>query len=332
MALWRNDDPEVFSGAIAVAAERLNVQPLVVEKDYWVCEILRAVAAVHGEQIVFKGGTSLEKLRITSRFSEDIDLLVVGEHSSKNAAKTELRRIQATAASVVGGACSDEKSGGDPGPYWRKAYLELPLEYTDQTGGLADPRAVLLELGRGAGPQPSQAARVESLLSRELASTALDGQWEDLQPFEVTILHPGRTLIEKLLRVNNFGVDPAKRAKPNESARIGRQFYDIWAQLGDPRVTDLLADTELVGEILESIFRVSLDYDGDHPLPDGGFAASTVFDAVGEFAADLRLKHDTAMNSLYFGADPPPTFDDVLDRIHSCAELLDPGRRTPGSK
>jgi predicted nucleotidyltransferase component of viral defense system len=37
------------------------VQPIAVEKDYWVCEVLRAIVGAHGADVVFKGGTSLEK-------------------------------------------------------------------------------------------------------------------------------------------------------------------------------------------------------------------------------------------------------------------------------
>ncbi|GAB7146306.1 nucleotidyl transferase AbiEii/AbiGii toxin family protein [Mycobacterium riyadhense] len=78
MALWREDDPEIFAATIVAAAEQLGVQPLAVEKDYWICEVLRAIVTAHREEIVFKGGTSLEKLRIIQRFSEDLDLLVLG--------------------------------------------------------------------------------------------------------------------------------------------------------------------------------------------------------------------------------------------------------------
>ncbi|MGB4779392.1 hypothetical protein [Microbacterium sp.] len=45
--LWRDDDPEVFRGTILAAAERLGVQPLAVDKDYWVREGLRAITTAH---------------------------------------------------------------------------------------------------------------------------------------------------------------------------------------------------------------------------------------------------------------------------------------------
>jgi hypothetical protein len=322
VALWRDDDPEVFKATIATAAEQLGVQPIAVEKDYWVCEVLRAIVGAHGDEVVFKGGTSLEKLRIIQRFSEDLDLLVVGTYGSKSAAKSAMRAMLSAAASAIGGTCTDEQSGGNLGTLHRKAYLELPLEPGAQSAGLADPTAVLIELGQSGGPNPSLGGTVESLLGRALQGT-ITGDWNDLRPFAVTILHPGRTLLEKLLRVNNFVVDPARRDAPHGLPRIGRQFYDIWALLQEPSVTELLADKAQVSAILESIYEVSQRFSPDHPVPTGGFAASDAFSLDGEFATELRRQHDNAMRDLYYGSYPP-TFDDVIERVRSYAALLNP--------
>jgi hypothetical protein len=324
VALWRGDDPEVFTATISAAAEQLRVQPSAVEKDYWICEVLRTIVATHREEIVFKGGTSLEKLRIIQRFSEDLDLLVIGEYPSKHAAKRALKAMLGSAATITGGECTNRESGGTLGTLYSKAYLELPLEFSDSSGGFADPRSVLIELGQTGGPSPALNATVESLLSRVLDG-AVAGDWDDLKPFEVTILHPGRTLIEKLFRVNNFVVDPGQRDTPHGWPRIGRQFYDIWALLGESSVTGLLTDRVQFGEILESVLKVSEHFMADQPVPMGGFAASAAFDVAGEFAAALSKEHDTAMGTLYYGSDAP-TFEDVLDRVHSSAKLLNPER------
>ena len=59
------------------AAERLQIQPVIVEKDFWVCWALRLLfgRAEWSEALVFKGGTALSKVfGIIRRFSEDIDL------------------------------------------------------------------------------------------------------------------------------------------------------------------------------------------------------------------------------------------------------------------
>lgn len=324
MALWRDEDPEVFRATIDAAAEQLGVQPLAVEKDYWICEVLRTIVAEYGGDVVFKGGTSLEKLRIIERFSEDLDLLVVAEYPSKNIAKRAIKAMLGTAASATGGQCIGRVSGGNLGTLHNHAYLELPLDHRSGSDGLADPASVLIELGQTGGPKPAVDTAVESLLSRVLASSVGEG-WDDLSPFAVTILHPGRTLIEKLLRVNNFVVDPARRGTAHGLPRIGRQFYDIWALLGQDMVIELLSDAATVDEILRSTFAVSAQIAPDHPVPDGGFAASTAFDPAGEFAADLRREHGTAMATLFYGT-AAPTFDEVIDRVHACAALLDPER------
>ena len=46
-----------------VAAAHLNIMPQLVEKDFWVCWILRRLMEAQGlgEHLTFKGGTSLSK-------------------------------------------------------------------------------------------------------------------------------------------------------------------------------------------------------------------------------------------------------------------------------
>jgi predicted nucleotidyltransferase component of viral defense system len=64
---------------IRETAARRGLLPVMVEKDFWVSWTL-AVLFAHpefGEQLVFKGGTSLSKVfGVIGRFSEDIDLSV----------------------------------------------------------------------------------------------------------------------------------------------------------------------------------------------------------------------------------------------------------------
>lgn len=323
MALWRDADPETFRATIIAAAERIGIQPLAVEKDYWVCEALRAIVTAHRGEVVFKSGTSLEKMRIIQRFSEDLDLLVVGDYPSTRSAKRALRAMIETAASATGSQVEPMRFGGTAGTLHRSAYLTLPLEQSETAVGLADPGAILIELGQSGGPNPSRTQAVESLLSRELADSGV-GEWDDLAAFDVTVLHPGRTLIEKLLRVNNFVSDAPRRDGTHGLARIGRQFCDIWALLVEPEFVELLSDKRQFNEILGSAFAVSEAFTPDHPVPAGGFASSVAFDPHGEFAAGLQREHERAMHDLYYGRAPGPSFDDVLGRVRANAELLNP--------
>ncbi len=69
-----------FEQAILRAAEHFRAQglrPAIIEKDYYVTEALRIIAATSGDNVIFKGGTSLSKgWNLIERFSEDIDLFL----------------------------------------------------------------------------------------------------------------------------------------------------------------------------------------------------------------------------------------------------------------
>jgi hypothetical protein len=61
------------------SASRLGMNPAIVEKDFWVCWILKLLFAEPAlkNQTVFKGGTSLSKVfGLIDRFSEDVDLVL----------------------------------------------------------------------------------------------------------------------------------------------------------------------------------------------------------------------------------------------------------------
>jgi hypothetical protein len=323
-ASWRETEPDQFAAALLSAAEELGVLPLAVEKDYWACAALRAITLAHPGEVIFKGGTSLEKLRIIRRFSEDLDLLVSGDYASNRAAERALKSMIDVAASSSGGTATPLHSGGKPGSYHRSAYLAPPMIHSGQPGVIADTSAVLLELGQSGGPDPNEVRPITSMLSRQLAAAGFDvAAWSDLASFDVAVLHPGRTLVEKLLRVNNFASKPRAQESVHGWPRIGRQFYDIWALLGTGEVLDFLADRPLVAGVLANCFEVSEAFEPDLPVPGGGFAASVAFDPNGALAIRLRREHEAAVRDLYYGTDAPPTFDEVLDRINANRRDLD---------
>ncbi len=323
---WRDQNVGLFDATVRRAAANLRVQPVAVEKDYWVCRALRSLADAHAGAFIFKGGTSLEKLRIIQRFSEDLDVQLLGDHGDFKATKRKMKQMIADVAAGLGGGIEGPESGGEPGWQHRKAYVTVPL-LGPEVDGIADHRRVLVELGQSGGPNPHSIHRVTSLLARQLQAGNFEVElWRDLAPVAVPILHPGRTLLEKLLRVNNYAVRAgAERGQDDVhgSRRIGRQLYDVWALLGDATVRSFLRDRQLVAEVVKDIFRVSAAFSNDEPLPKGGLGASEAFDPAGRCAGDLRAGHEWTMNDLYYGQDPGPSFDDVLQRVSEMRPLLD---------
>lgn len=63
----------------AETAARRDLAEAIVEKDFWVCWVLKQLCSIDvlKERLLFKGGTSLSKVfHVINRFSEDIDLAV----------------------------------------------------------------------------------------------------------------------------------------------------------------------------------------------------------------------------------------------------------------
>lgn len=80
--------------------------PFAIEKDWWVCMVLRAVfQSKYKDQIIFKGGTSLSKAyQIIERFSEDVDLIIDKNllgFSNDPETKTQMKKLRKTAGKFV---------------------------------------------------------------------------------------------------------------------------------------------------------------------------------------------------------------------------------------
>jgi hypothetical protein len=97
--LSSQDRRDIFSEA---AAER-GMQPTIMEKDFWVCLVLKIlfVNSAFKDSLVFKGGTSLSKVYgLIDRFSEDIDLVLdwnaigFGEHDPMRIFGSKTKQIK----------------------------------------------------------------------------------------------------------------------------------------------------------------------------------------------------------------------------------------------
>src|SRR3984893_17199655 len=80
-----------FEQAILRAADYFHNRGLraaFIEKDYYVSEALRALVQIAGDNVIFKGGTSLSKgWNLIERFSEDIDLLFRTQQNGEELSK-----------------------------------------------------------------------------------------------------------------------------------------------------------------------------------------------------------------------------------------------------
>ena len=315
---------EDLSALCGVAGEQLGLPAAVVEKDYWVTQALRQLQTDYPGEFIFKGGTSLSKAYgLIERFSEDIDILVrERDGESKNARYKRIRQMTAVAADAV----------GDPGTR-KKLFAEgTGLHRTEliQYGPDTDlPELMLpsirLDIGTAGGIKPNESRDIGTLLGdvlveqRGISLTDFD----DLTRFAMPVLHPGRTLVEKLLLVHTAATRSAYDVSQLGDFRAARHFYDIHCLLADDVSCHLLEDRSQFDEVLVDAERVSCEhFDGISSRPDEGFASSVAFRAEPELRKALERGYTETMDVFYFGSGLYPSFDAVCDRVDERRHLL----------
>ncbi len=94
--------------------DRLNLEPLIIEKDFWVCWTLQRLFSLAdlGKDLIFKGGTTLSKVYgIIQRFSEDIDLTLnrakLGFEGDKDPANIERNKQRERMIAKMVDACRE---------------------------------------------------------------------------------------------------------------------------------------------------------------------------------------------------------------------------------
>lgn len=235
-------DPAAFAEALAITVRQLGLAPVLVEKDYWVSYVLRALAeSPYRDQVVFKGGTALSKAYgLIARFSEDVDLAIAGtEGWSTNRVK---KLLDEAARHITQGLEADPTAPGTVrGSHFRKTVHRFATAH-DPAVWLPQLRAgsVLLEINAFARPYPSQWRPVQSYIGQALTEA---GQPEavaefGLAVFEVLTLALERTLVEKILVLVRAGY----AADPLAELQLKvRHAYDLHQLLHQPELRDFLA-------------------------------------------------------------------------------------------
>lgn len=309
----RND----FAPTIEAAAERLRISAAIVEKDYWVTEVLRALARGYRANFIFKGGTSLSKgYGIIERFSEDVDILIIPGDRASNATHRLMKSMASAAESILGGPAEVLSSSTG-------VHRDVRVGYrTTRERGNAIRPEVRLEAGIRGSREPSEPCSIGCLLGDTLqaAGTSIS-DFEDLQPFEVEVLHPGRTLLEKLGLVHSaLGAAPEVEL----ARKHARHYYDIYQLLAEGRVLTLLDDRSQFDRVLQSMREINSTYypEAGEIRPAGGWAASPAFDPAGQSYDRLREAYDATMTELYLGDHDPPAFTDICARVAERGHLL----------
>jgi predicted nucleotidyltransferase component of viral defense system len=222
-----HENKDLFIAIIRDMAHKTSISEVYIEKDYWLTRSLQRLSQnPNAEKVVFKGGTALSKIQLTSRFSEDIDIVVIEADSfSGNQLKMLIKRLAKDMATdleerVVEGVTSK-------GSRFYKAIYLYPNILGQETKTAVKSGQLLIEINTFANPYPYQKQQITSFVSDYLSTLNRTDLLEkyNLVPFPVNVLDKSRTMLEKIVSLLRFSF--AENPRKELASKI-RHFYDLY--------------------------------------------------------------------------------------------------------
>lgn len=314
------DTASLDESAEAAAALLGTVDAETLVKDYWVTECLRILSRDFGTHFVFKGGTSLTKaVRCVDRFSEDIDILVTSKPTGQSYTglmKAMVRTI-ARATSLTDTLVRSTTN----------IARDVSFQYPTRHENLYKPE-IVLEMGiRGTDFPDHLIYEIRPMFAdARLASFDADS-FPDLTAFEVAVMHPARTLWEKVTLLHAL-VESGSWRNHRDPSRQVRHYGDIAALFGVATVRSVLSDAEVRRSLDSEVRQTSSRHFDEVPaVPSGGYANSGAFVPTDEYLEFLVETFDPAVETLW-SPSSRPTLRGVLEVIAASANLLDPSQKT----
>jgi hypothetical protein len=325
------------SDLFVAAGAELGLNPALIEKDFWVCWVLKRIFTLPGFEgaFVFKGGTSLSKVyNAIDRFSEDVDLVwdreSLGFGGEKNPLADSVSQTQAEkvlipaliAASQVAlrerlvPALTEAVTGMLPATQsWRisiKEDADQPSVVFDypQAGGVLSRYVrpcVLLEFVPRSEPIPSAEATIRPYLWSALEGVCKE---PDVRVRHITV---ARTFWEKATILHMYHHYPEGK---EFGARFSRHYYDTYRlfQTGHaaPAMTDL--------DLLRSVVRHKKRFYRSGPARyDEAVAGRLCLVPPATRLETLRADY-AAMSEMFFGTPPP--FEEMIEVLRQIEEQV----------
>lgn len=261
--------PAQRAAAFTETAARLQLHPTPIEKDFWVCWLLRELFTLPSirDHLIFKGGTSLSKgYGLIKRFSEDIDLSIdasvfgveiESDRTTLSASQRDnrIKRIYRAAREFIDRSVLPELrsqlSHQLPDQTWnlelaevKKDFHSLLFHYPKVLADSAQLRyarpAVLIELSARAEHEPIETREIQSYVAEEFPSLFT------VASTRVKILSPRRTFWEKVTLLHAAFASPAEQSLP---ARLARHVYDLHQLLQDKTGQAAMPDRALFEQV-----------------------------------------------------------------------------------
>lgn len=312
-----------------VAAAHLNIMPQLVEKDLWVCWILKILFSLPdiGEHLTFKGGTSLSKCyNVIKRFSEDIDISIErpflsgvraiepDKKESNKENQKRLNELQVVCTQKVNGTILPALKqaitavlGGSGG--WR---VEVDSEDEDgQSVLFVFPHAmaidaesyvrssIKIEFGARSDHWPVETSTVVPYVAAVSGERTIEGA-------SVRVLAAERTFWEKATILHMIYHYPSEKNVP---LRMSRHYYDLYAMAGSPIYERSLENISLLKHVADHktlFFKANwAHYEEAAP---GTLRLLPRDDQMSQLKNDYRH-----MQQMFF--EEPPSFERIIKKL-----------------
>lgn len=304
-----------FNQLLTLVADERGIDPMLVEKDYWIMHCLWGLQA-QGFQFELKGGTSLSKgFGVIHRFSEDIDIRIeppdgmdvkTGRNQDKPAHVGSRRAYydELAARIRIPGIDRVERDTQFDDDKMRSAGIRLI--YTPRAAALAGVKdGILLELGFD-DTAPNRSVTI--------SSWALDvAHYRGVDVFDnravaVPCYAPTHTFVEKLQTISTKyrRLDEAQAFPAN----FLRHYYDVYCLLGLDEVR-LFIRKPAYQERKAQRFRT-----GDEPV----IAKNPAFTLANSVQRERFAQEYRKTGALYYQGQPD--FAAVVARIHQYIDVM----------
>jgi len=329
LLLSENDKQSYFG----VIADNLNVMPQLIEKDFWVCWILKILFSLPeaGSHLTFKGGTSLSKCyNVIKRFSEDVDISIERsfftsaesiEPEKEQTGKENQRRLdrlrkvcQEKISEVIIPELRDNINKSLP----NLGEWSIELDPND-----ADKQTVLFAYPYVA--KSSMKSYVQPVVKIELG--ARSDHWpietmsvipyvanvQDISSIEsvpVRVLGAERTFWEKATILHAIGYGSKLRT------RMSRHYYDVGEMVGSPIYGKAIQNIDLLIKVAEHKALFFKDNKARYDLAKPGSLRLIPPD---EHLVQLNDDY-RQMQEMFF--EDPPTFNRIIEKLRGIEKQI----------
>lgn len=221
LAMFLHENKELFEEVILNTADFYKLPIAIIEKDYYVTLVLKEIAN-RNPDIVFKGGTSLSKCyKIIDRFSEDIDLNIMGNTKPGESKRKKLKAHIVDAVEYCKLTLTEPESIRS-----RRDFNKYVIDYPTQFDTNFLKQHLIIETAVFFRAYPTEKKEADSFVYNYLLENKHKDIIElyDLSPFTLNVQTMDRTFVDKLFALGDYYLADTIQGR-------SRHIYDLYKLL-----------------------------------------------------------------------------------------------------